>query len=71
MMHAMPRRLLNGAVVTLDRTLGVLTPLHVLNDVARGLQLRMPLRLHIQQLLQPLVNHLAEQTQKNYEETQV
>jgi hypothetical protein len=36
----------------------MLTSLHVLNDIARGLQLCMPLRLQVEQLLQTLINHL-------------
>jgi hypothetical protein len=46
------------------------TSLHMLNDVAGGLQLRMPLRLQIQQLLQPLVNHLPQETQQKYSDPQ-
>lgn len=54
-----------AAVVRLSRVLRgrVLTPLHMLYDVARGLQLRVALRLHIQHLLQPLINHLQEHTE--------
>jgi hypothetical protein len=36
-----------------------LTPLHMLYDVSRRLQLRVALCLQLQQLLQPLVNDLG------------